>query len=145
VESDPVEAERGGRVSTPAAVAADLEWWMILAPTLEWTWATTYADSAPHWYVVLGRTEGMDRDAFIRAGRVIRTYGQPGKFYSMTNLYLLSDDRRLKMWAMWSSPPEDYDATLINLARTDQVYGPQSGFDADRVRELTLPPSGAPG
>lgn len=43
------------------------------------------------------------------------------------------------MWAMWSSPPRDDDATLINVARTDRTYGPQSAFDADRLRELTLP------
>lgn len=119
--------------------AADLAWWLALAPTLEWTWAKTYAESAPHWYIVLGRTPGLTRDDFIRAGRVIRTYGKPGKFYSMTNLYLLTDDRRLKMWAMWSSPPDDDDSTLINLARTDKDYGPQRDFDAARVRELTLP------
>ncbi len=121
------------------ANAADLEWWLDLAPTLKWTWAVTYADSAPHWYVVEGKTPGMTRDDFVRAGRVIRSYGEPGRFYAMTNLYLFSGDRRLKMWAMWSDPPLDDDATLINLARTDRTYGPQSGFDADRVRELTLP------
>lgn len=121
------------------ATAADLEWWLTLAPTLEWAWAKSYAETAPHWYVVLGRTPDLDRADYVRAGRVIRTYGQPGKFYSMTNLYLLTDDRGLKFWCMWSSPPQDYDATLINLARTDRVYGPQSGFDADRVRDLALP------
>lgn len=121
------------------ATAADLEWWLTLAPTLEWTWAKTYAETAPHWYVVLGRTPNLDRAGYARAGLVIRTYGEPGKFYSMTNLYLFTDDRRLKFWCMWGSPPQDDDATLINLARTEKVYGPQSGFDADRVRELTLP------
>ena len=38
---------------------ADLEWWLDLAARVEWTWAKTYADSAPHSYVVLGRTAGM--------------------------------------------------------------------------------------
>jgi hypothetical protein len=37
----------------------DLEWWLDLAPRVEWTWARTYADSAPHSYVVLGRTAGL--------------------------------------------------------------------------------------
>lgn len=124
------------------ATAADLDWWLTLAPTLEWTFAKTYAETAPHWYVVLGRTPRMERADYVRAGRVIRTYGQPGKYYSMTNLYLTTDDGRLKFWAMWGNPPEDYDATLINLARTDRTYGPQSTFDADRVRELTLPVEG---
>jgi hypothetical protein len=117
-------------------VTADLDWWLDLAPTLKWTWAKTYANSAPHWYVVQGRTEGMTRADFLRAGRVIRTFGEPGKFYSMTNLYLFTQDRRLKFWCMWSSPPKDDDATLINLATTERTYGPQAGFDEARVREL---------
>lgn len=121
------------------ATAEDLEWWLGLAPTLEWTWAKTYAETAPHWYVVLGRTPGLQRADYVRTGRVIRTYGQPGKFWATTNLYLFTDDRRLKFWCIWSSPPEDYDATLINLATTERVYGPQSGFDTERVLELALP------
>ncbi len=117
---------------------ADLAWWLELAPTLEWTWAITYAESAPHWYIVAGRTPGVTRADFIRAGRVIRTFGEPGKFWAMTNIYLLTEDRRLKFWCMWSSPPRDDDATLINLATTDKTYGPQPGFDVARVAELTL-------
>ena len=126
---------------TLPAGAEDLEWWLALAPTLEWTWAATYEDSAPHWYVVLGRTPGVERPDFIRAGRVIRTYGQPGKFWNSTNLYLLTDDRRMKFWCMWSRPPRDDDALLINLATTERAYGAQDNFDVDRVRELILPPS----
>jgi hypothetical protein len=120
---------------------ADLDWWLALAPTLTWTWAKTYAATAPHWYIVEGRTPNVERDDYLRAGRVIRTFGEPGRYWSMTNLYLYSRDRRLKMWAMWSSPPRDDDATLINLAHADRVYGPQTGFDRQRVAQLRLPPS----
>jgi len=120
----------------------DLEWWLELAPTLEWIWAKTYADSAPHWYVVHGRTEGLTMDDFIRAGRVIRAFGEPGKFYSSTNLYLHAEDRRLKFWAMWGDQPQDTDADLINLATTDRVYGPQDDCDEERVRRLRFPPVG---
>lgn len=124
-------------MSAPAT-AEDLTWWLDLAPTLKWTWAKTYTNSAPHWYVVLGRTPGLTHDDFARAGRVIRTFGEPGKFWSYTNLYLLTADRRLKFWCMWSSPPGDGDATLINLATTDRTYGPQTSVDAARVDELRL-------
>lgn len=123
---------------TAAASREHLDWWLGLAPTLTWTWAKTYADTAPHWYVVLGRTEGMERADFIRAGRVIRTFGEPGRFYSMTNLYLFTADRRLKFWCMWEAVPGDADATLINLATTEKVYGPQTGFDTARVEALRL-------
>lgn len=120
---------------------ADLRWWLGIAPTLQWTWAKTYAKSAPHWYVVEGRTPGLTRDDYVRAGRVIRTFGEPGKFYSYTNLYLFTEDRRLKFWCMWSDPPrEDYDPTLINLATTERTYGPQSNFDYARLEALALPP-----
>lgn len=80
---------------------ADLRWWLDLAPTLEWIFAKTYAETAPHSYVVHGRSPGLSMEDFIRAGRVIRTFGEPGKFYNSTNLYLYSEDRRYKYWAMW--------------------------------------------
>lgn len=123
---------------------ADLRWWLDLAPTLKWTFATTYAQSAPHWYVVEGRTPGLTHDDFVRAGRVIRTFGEPGKFYSMTNVYLFANGRlgprTLKFWCMWSSPPnDDTDPTLINLATTDRTYGPQADFDQERLAGLVLP------
>jgi hypothetical protein len=120
--------------------SADLEWWLSLAPTLDWTWAKTYAASAPHSYIVAGRTPGLSYTDFIRAGRVIRSYGEPGRFWSMTNLYLFSADRRMKYWAMWSSPPRDDDATLINCATTERTYGPQQDFDQDRLIELRMLP-----
>lgn len=115
---------------------ADLAWWLDLAPRLRWTEAVTYRDTAPHWYIVEGRTPDIQRADFVRAGRVIRRFGQPRKFYSMTNLYLLDATGRMIFWAMWSSPPRDDDATLINLARADLVYGAQRDFDDARVDEL---------
>jgi SAM-dependent methyltransferase len=102
---------------------ADLKWWLELAPTLDWTFAKTYAQTAPHSYVVLGQTEGMTRADYIRAGAVIRTFGQPGKFYDNTNIYLTSADGALKWWAMDSRVA---DTTLINEAPTEQVYGEQN-------------------
>ncbi len=126
-------------MSAPAT-PADLAWWLDLAPTLRWTWAKTYSDTAPHWYVVQGRSgPEMDRDDFLRVGRIIRTFGEPGRFYAMTNLYLYTADRAHKFWCMWSDPPLDGDATLVNLARTDRVYGPQRDFDQGRLRDLVLP------
>ena len=82
----------------------------------------------------------------MRAGRVIRTFGEPGRFYSMTNIYLFADGRlgprTLKFWCMWSSPPrDDWDPTLINLATTEKTYGPQTDFDADVLAALRLPES----
>lgn len=122
---------------TPAT-PDDLNWWWDKAPTLTWTWAKTFADFAPHWYIVLGRTRGMTVDDYTRVGRLIRTFGEPGKFYSKTNLYLYTPDRQRKVWAMWQTPPVEDDPTLINLAFTDRIFGRQSDFDEERLKMLRL-------
>lgn len=117
------------------ATRDDLAWWLDLAPRLSWTWAVTYADTSPHWYVVRGRTEGLSDDDFERAVRVTRTFGEPGKFWAMTNLYLFTEDRRLKFWTM--GEPIDR-CRVINLATTDKVYGPQTDFDEEKLAGLRL-------
>ncbi len=113
---------------TEIVTQEDLDWWLALAPTLEWTWAKTYADSAPHNYVVLGRTKGIEREDFIRAGRVIRTFGQPGKFYSNLNIYLVSPDGTTKWWTMDEAVT---DTDLINMATTEVDYGRQDAPKTD--------------
>jgi hypothetical protein len=108
----------------PARITeSDLNWWLKLATTLEWTFAKTYAKTAPHSYVVKGRTVGMTSEDYIRAGRVIRTFGEPGKFYDFTNIYLPSGDGSLKWWTMDARAGS---TTLINQAPTDAVYGEQN-------------------
>jgi hypothetical protein len=101
----------------------DRDWWWATAPTLSWTFAKTYAETAPHEYVVLGRNDcPLSREEFVRAARVIATFGQPAKFYSMTGLYLTSPDGLTKWWTM----DADLAATdLINQAATHRVYGVQ--------------------
>ena len=102
---------------------ADLDWWLDLAPRLDWIFAKTYADTAPHSYVVRGRTKAMTDADYGRAGRVIRTFGQPAKFYDTTNIYLTSPDGSLKWWTMDAAAA---NTTLINQATTDRVYGEQN-------------------
>lgn len=102
---------------------SDLDWWLTRAAELEWTFAKTYAESAPHSYVVEGRTRGMSRSDYVRAGRVIHTFGQPAKFYGMTSIYLTSPDGRLKWWTMDADVRE---TGLINQATTERLYGVQN-------------------
>ena len=102
---------------------ADLDWWVGLAPALDWTFARTYAQTAPHSYVVLGRTVGMTKDDYVRAGRVIHTFGRPAKFFAMTSIYLTSPDGRVKWWTM---DREVTETNLINQATTDRLYGVQN-------------------
>lgn len=103
----------------------DLEWWLAKAQEVEWIWAKTFANSAPHWYVVLGRTRGMTKDEFTRAGKVIQRFGTPGKFYRKTNIYLTDGT-----WRYWLMPEFDkgiaYNATLINRAPVGDLYGVQN-------------------
>lgn len=116
---------------------ADLDWWWDLAHKVEWTWASTYSDSAPHWYLIVGRTRGMDRDDFVKVAKLIRIYGEPGRFYSRVGLYLFNAERTHKVWTM-ADNVEDTEG--INLAHTDRLYGPQtfSAADLRRVNQLRL-------
>lgn len=99
---------------------ADLDWWLELAPTLEWTFARTMSDT-PHSYVVRGKT--LDDAEFLRTVKVIRTFGEPGKFYSSTNIYLVSQEAGHRWWTMGDT----LDGTIIiNQAPWDQTYGRQN-------------------
>lgn len=98
----------------------DLAWWLDLAPTLTWTFAKTMP-SCPHEYIVEGRSP-LTRADFVRAARVIRTFGQPGKFYQRTSIYLTSPDGA---WKWWTMDPFVDDTDLINRATTERTYGPQ--------------------
>ena len=124
-----------------SASRADLDWWWSLAREVQWTYASTFAKSAPHWYVRLGSTRGMNRDDFLKVGELIRRYGTPGKFYGRVNLYLINPEGTHKVWRMWEEEPSPEPADLINLAHTDRTYGPQtfSAADLPRVRKLRLP------
>ncbi len=101
----------------------DYNWWLKTASDVKWTWAKTYAETAPHDYVVKGRTNGLDHDDFVRAARVIHTFGQPGKYYGITNIYLEDPDTSVKWWTMDDVVTE---TTLINRATTDRLYGVQN-------------------
>lgn len=100
---------------------ADLRWWLDLAPTLEWTWAKTYETTAPHYWVALSRGH-MSREDFVRAGHVIRTFGQPGRYYESTNIYLHDEERR---WKWWTADRNVLDTDLVNRADASLAYGPQ--------------------
>ena len=91
----------------------DLDWWLDFAATCQWTFAKTYAQTAPHDYVVQWRTPGVTHDDIVRAARVICTFGTPGKYYSLTKIYLVSPDGRMR-W--WTEDRNFTDATLVNRA-----------------------------
>lgn len=101
----------------------DLDWWLEFAASREWTFAKTYAETAPHHYIVEGRTSGVTQEDMVRAARVIHTFGQPGKYYSLTKIYLLSPDGKYR-W--WTEDKHFTDTTLVNRATTGLFYGIQN-------------------
>lgn len=102
---------------------SDLDWWVKFAATREWTFAKTYAETAPHHYVVEGRTPGVTLEDMVRAARVIHTFGSPGKYYSLTKNYLVSPDGQFR-W--WTEDNHFTDTTLVNRATTELFYGIQN-------------------
>lgn len=111
---------------------ADLEWWLEFAATCEWTFATTYAKAAPHDYVVQDRTPGVTHNDIERAARVIHTFGVPGKYYSMTKIYLVSPDGKYR-W--WTEDRRFTDATLVNRGTTALSYGVQNAPSTTTERD----------
>jgi hypothetical protein len=101
----------------------DLAWWWEFAITRNWTFAKTYAETAPHHYVVEGRTPGVAHEDMVRAARVLCTFGAPGKYYSLTKIYLISPDGKYR-W--WTEDKHFTDATLVNRATTELLYGIQN-------------------
>lgn len=101
----------------------DLKWWLERIHELDWTFAVTYAERAPHEYVAAGRTPGFTAEDSQRVARIIRTFGQPGKFYSTTRIYL-EDGRG---WKYWDMAGDDLSVSnIINRGRVEHVYGVQT-------------------
>lgn len=119
----------------------DLHWWLEFAAAREWTFARTYAQTAPHHYVVEGRTPGVTHDDMVRDARVIHTFGSPGKYYSLTKIYLVSPDGQYR-W--WTEDSHFTDTTLVNRATTELSYGIQnapstvSGIDSPYDEVATI-------
>lgn len=99
---------------------SDLLWWQEKIPTIDWVFAVRYAEGAPHEYIS-DRTEGMSRSDFVRAARVIHTFGIPQKFFKWTRIYLIHEG-----WKYWTMDDEHSDVSLINRGRVDHVYGTQN-------------------
>ncbi len=107
---------------TTMITRADLNWWREKVLELDWAFATTYAETAPHEYVLPAKTPGFSDEDCVRAARVIRTFGTPMKFYKTTNLYLTLGDG----WKYFSLDRDVRDTDIINRGRAEHVYGPQN-------------------
>ncbi|WP_375399929.1 hypothetical protein [uncultured Amnibacterium sp.] len=100
----------------------DLGWWLDLEPELDWQFAVTYAEGAPHEYVAFPRTGGLDERDYARAAHVIQTFGEPMKFYKRTRIYLTTP----MGWKHWTMDRDLDQAALVNRGRVEHVYGVQN-------------------
>ena len=79
-----------------------------------WIFAKTYADTAPHEYVVLESVGEKYKNDFVQFARFIQNYGFLAKYYTRESYYLEVGD--YYYWTM-DDRPENTD--LINRALLD--------------------------
>lgn len=98
----------------------DLQWWLQLAPELKWRFASSMQD-VPHSYVV--RDKSLHDPDYLRAYGAIRTFGEPGKFYDRTNIYLHDVERDIRWWPMTI---RHWRSKILNQASDGRMYGKQN-------------------
>ena len=82
-----------------------------------WTFAKTYAKSAPHYWIVRNRINGTDEE-FMWAASFIQRHGATMHFFSHPNKYLY-----LEGWWYWVMKDSDDDPTMIiNRCWADDYY-----------------------
>jgi hypothetical protein len=86
----------------------------IFVDSMEWTWAKTYADTWPHYYIVRDR---VDEGLFLDLVRHIRRFGKEGPFYSQTYIYYEEDG-----WVYWTMGSPIEKTTIINRCEKENTY-----------------------
>ena len=81
-----------------------------------WRFAVTYADRAPHEYIVRGKCNGTE-DEFERAVRFIRANGFTAHFWGRPQTYIYLDGHFY--WTM-GAPPEE--TTVINRSNANDYH-----------------------
>lgn len=113
---DVIEAERR---SEDSAVAFSLEEAKAFAEGHKWKFATTYAKTAPHEYLVKKWLSEEDRLLFERLVQTINKDSVVGYFYGHKNNYLILGD--YYYWYMGECYPENLAVDLINRTTTDYL------------------------
>ena len=110
-----LEAERR---SEDNAIAFTLEEAKAFAENHKWKFATTYAKTAPHEYLVKRWLSEKDRLLFERLVQTINEHAVVGCFYDHSNKYLILGDKYY-----WYMPvyPENMAVDLINRTTTDYL------------------------
>ena len=110
-----IEAERR---SENSAIAFSLKEAEAFVDKLNWKFATTYAKTAPHEYLVKKWLSDEDRLLFERLVQTINKESVVGYFYGHKNNYLILGDKYY-----WYMPvyPNNMAVDLINRTTTDNL------------------------
>lgn len=113
-----LEAMSAERARENDAVAFTPEEAIEFANSLKWKFATTYAKTAPHEYIVKKWLSEDDQLKFERLVQAINKYSVVGYFYEHKNNYLILDDHYY-----WYMPfyPDNMAVDLINRTTTDYL------------------------
>ena len=113
---DAIEKER---VSEDSAIPFSLEEAQEFVESHHWKFATTYAKTAPHEYLVKRCLSEKDRLLFERLIQTINKESVIGYFYGHKNYYLILGDHYY--WYMVGCYPENMAVDLINRTTTDYL------------------------
>lgn len=106
------------RRSEDSAVAFSKEEAQKFAESHKWKFASTYAKTAPHEYLIKKWLSKEERLEFERLVQAINSYSVVGYFYEHENKYLILGDHYY-----WYMPvyPENMAVDLINRTTTDYL------------------------
>ena len=113
---DAIEAERR---SEDSAIAFSLEEAKTFVENHAWKFASTYAKTAPHEYLVKKWLKEEDRLLFERLVQTINKNYVVGYFYGHENHYLILGD--YYYWYMKDFYPDNLAVDLINRTMTDYL------------------------
>ncbi|QNJ56042.1 methyltransferase [Microbacterium phage Rasputia] len=123
------------RPFSPTLHEEELAWFMEEAPTWTWRWAKTFAENAPHSYVMKGRQ--LSDEIYERAVRVAMALGQPANYYGRVNIELKLPDLSMDFGApfqeehitgvkFWPMTNQMTVSKAFNVAPIDLSYGAQT-------------------
>lgn len=123
------------RPFTPTLHEEELAWFIENAPTFTWRWAKTFAENAPHSYVMKG--EQLSDEIYERAVRVVMALGQPANYRGRVNIELHLPELQMLFGApfkeelitgvkFWPMTHQMTVSKAFNVAPVHMSYGPQT-------------------
>ena len=80
----------------------------------DWIFAKTYAETAPHEYIVLKKVGIEYKNDFVKVANFIRENGFKAYYYSRVGFYYIMDK-----YYYWTMDEDVNDTDLINRAKKD--------------------------